>query len=262
MTMSLHPIARALRAAFAPLHQTLTSYMLRAGLMLALDDTGVPGDSLLAGDTPADPAAPADPLAAAPAGEAKPADGEAKPEDKPQVKAPEKYEFKAPEGYEIDAEVLTKFDPVLRELDLTQEQAQKLIDFAPEFIGKHIEQTAQKTAETVLTQLGFEDVRGWADAIKKDPDVGGDKLAESRAAAMTAVDRFGSPELKRLIGAAPLDPAAPAGQRRFAPLGNNPALFKFLARVGREISADGFVPGGKNATPTRPFYDNSPQLKA
>ncbi|EEJ8798826.1 peptidase, partial [Salmonella enterica subsp. enterica] len=39
--------------------------------------------------------------------------------------APEKYAFTAPEGQELDTSALAQFEPVARELILTQEQAQK-----------------------------------------------------------------------------------------------------------------------------------------
>lgn len=45
--------------------------------------------------------------------------------------APEKYAFTAPEGQELDTSALAQFEPVARELNLTQEQAQKLVDVYP-----------------------------------------------------------------------------------------------------------------------------------
>lgn len=50
-------------------------------------------------------------------------------EGKPAPGAPEKYEdFKAPEGFELDKAVLDDVVPLFKELNLNQEQAQKLID--------------------------------------------------------------------------------------------------------------------------------------
>ena len=42
--------------------------------------------------------------------------------------APEKYEFQMPEGVEMDQAAMDLFDPVLKELDLPTEKAQKLVD--------------------------------------------------------------------------------------------------------------------------------------
>ncbi len=49
--------------------------------------------------------------------------------NKSDVGAPEKYEFKAPEeGQELDKGALEVFEPIARELNLNNEQAQKLVD--------------------------------------------------------------------------------------------------------------------------------------
>lgn len=54
--------------------------------------------------------------------------------DKPEG-APEKYEFQAAEGVELDTEALKEFEPVARELNLTNEQAQKLVDAYPKILA-------------------------------------------------------------------------------------------------------------------------------
>lgn len=50
--------------------------------------------------------------------------------------APEKYAFTAPEGQELDTSALAQFEPVARELNLTQEQAQKLVDVYPKVLAE------------------------------------------------------------------------------------------------------------------------------
>ncbi|ECV7263739.1 TPA: peptidase, partial [Salmonella enterica subsp. enterica serovar Strathcona] len=99
---------------------------------MALTDT--------AGGTQTDPGTgkpsenpPADPPSDGPASE-KPHDPPADPNKPTPPKeetppgAPEKYAFTAPEGQELDTSALAQFEPVARELNLTQEQAQKLVD--------------------------------------------------------------------------------------------------------------------------------------
>ncbi len=49
-------------------------------------------------------------------------------DDKKADGAPEKYEFKAPDGREYDAEVLNNFSEVAKDLNLSQDAAQKLLD--------------------------------------------------------------------------------------------------------------------------------------
>lgn len=53
-----------------------------------------------------------------------------KPDDKPAAGAPETYtDFKAPDGYSIAKETIDAATPIFKDLGLTQDQAQKLVDF-------------------------------------------------------------------------------------------------------------------------------------
>lgn len=227
------------------LHNLLTRYLRAMGLMLMLDGEGAgaapaPAPTGAAplmggdvGDPPGGETKPAEGETKPSAGETKPAEGETKPGDKPEPKAPEKYEFKAPEGFEkLDEEVLGKFDPVFRELDLTTEQAQKLIDLAPALIGKHATAAVEKT----IADLGYTDAAGWADQIRNDPEIGGEKLAESMAVVLKARDAFAPPALVKML--------------KTTPLGNHPDVFRMFHAIGKAISEDGYVPGGKTRTAT------------
>ena len=55
--------------------------------------------------------------------------GEPEPET---VEVPEKYEFNMPEGRELDSEMVEKFTPVLKDLKISQEGAQKLAELLVE----------------------------------------------------------------------------------------------------------------------------------
>jgi hypothetical protein len=50
-----------------------------------------------------------------------------KEDDKPEG-APEKYEFELPEGVEVDQAAMDVFEPILKELDLPNDKAQKLAE--------------------------------------------------------------------------------------------------------------------------------------
>ena len=55
---------------------------------------------------------------------------EPKADDKPIAPTvPEKYDFKAPEGQSLDAALVERATPIFKELGLTQDAAQKLVDF-------------------------------------------------------------------------------------------------------------------------------------
>ncbi|EBZ4662830.1 peptidase [Salmonella enterica subsp. enterica serovar Bovismorbificans] len=159
--------------------------------------------------------------------EEKSADGDKSKEDKPaedkeqkQEGAPEKYEFQAAEGVELDAEALKDFEPVARELNLTNEQAQKLVDTYPKILEgvQHRQMEAwQKTTEQ------------WAADVKADKEIGGDKLTSNLSAAQRALDQFGTPELKEYLNT--------------TGLGNHPDLVKTFVKIGKAMSEDGMVDG-------------------
>lgn len=157
--------------------------------------------------------------------ENKPADGD-KPADKPDDKekkpegAPEKYEFTAGEGVELDSEALKDFEPVARDLNLTNEQAQKLVDAYPKILAG----VQQRQAEAWQKQT-----EGWADTVKADKEIGGDKLTANLSAAQRALDQFGTPELKEYLNA--------------TGLGNHPDLVKTFVKIGKAMSEDGMVDG-------------------
>ncbi|EPY7067852.1 TPA: peptidase [Klebsiella pneumoniae] len=156
----------------------------------------------------------------------KPADGD-KPADKPDDKeqkpegAPEKYEFKPAEGQELDTAALEQFEPIARELNLTNEQAQKMVDL----YGTKIMPMVQKQqAEAWQAQT-----EEWAATVKADKEIGGDKLTANLGVAQRALDTFGTPALKEYLNG--------------TGLGNHPELVKAFVKVGKAMSEDGVVTG-------------------
>jgi len=157
----------------------------------------------------------------------KPADGD-KPADKSDDKeqkpegAPEKYEFKPAEGQELDTSALEQFEPIARELNLTNEQAQKMVDLygtkIMPMVQKQQAEAWQKTTEQ------------WAADVKADKEIGGDKLTANLSAAQRALEQFGDPELKEYLDS--------------TGLGNHPALVKAFIKVGKAMSEDKVVTGG------------------
>lgn len=135
--------------------------------------------------------------------------------------APEKYEFTAGEGVELDTEALKDFEPVARELNLTNEQAQKLVDAYPKILAG----VQQRQAEAWQKQT-----EGWAETVKADKEIGGDKLTANLSAAQRALEQFGDPELKEYLDS--------------TGLGNHPALVKAFIKVGKAMSEDKVVTGG------------------
>lgn len=142
--------------------------------------------------------------------------------DKDTDGAPTEYaDFTVPEEMGIDQTALEAFVPVAKELGLTQEQAQKMVDLQSDFVQKNAEAQMNAWAET-QTQ--------WRDAVKADTEVGGDAMDEKVALAKKALDKVGTPELRALLDA--------------TGTGNNLEFIRFFSRVGALIGDDTMHFGG------------------
>lgn len=143
-------------------------------------------------------------------------DGEASGDAQP--KAPEKYEFTLSEGFEIDPAVVEQFDPVFRELDLTNEEATKL--------AEGYAQIRQKEAEAWHAE-----VAGWGEKVKADAEIGGDKLPDMAAAAVRVIGLYGTPELRNFLNE--------------TGYGNHPELVRVFARIGMALPKEDRVVEGE-----------------
>ena len=149
--------------------------------------------------------------------------------------APAEYtDFTLPDGMEVDKELMEGFLPLAKEFDLTQADAQKLIDLQAASMVKV--GTAQE--EAWATQ-----VKTWRDETKMDKEIGGDKLAETLGLAKQGLDKLGTPELGKLLDT--------------TGLGNNLAFVRFFAKVGKEVTDDNINPGnpsGEAVDPAKVLY--------
>lgn len=151
--------------------------------------------------------------------EAKEGETEAKADDKPG--APEEYgEFAMPEGIALDTELGGELKTIAKELNLTQEQAQKLAD-----LGAKQAQKSQASHADALAAAR----ETWANDAKADKEFGGEKFLENMAVAKKAVDAYASKDLKVL-----LDQTG---------LGNHPEMIRLFHKVGQTISEDRFDGG-------------------
>lgn len=136
---------------------------------------------------------------------------------------PESYsDFTLPEGVELDAALLEKAAPIFKELGLSQDAAQKLVDFQAEMV-KEGEQSQTDAFNTL--------VEGWQKDSKNDKEFGGDKFDESIATALLTIDKFGTPEFKELM--------------EDHGVGNHPEMIRFMLKIGTLLKED--VPGGFSA---------------
>ena len=120
--------------------------------------------------------------------EAKPTEGDKKP-DAAQG-APEKYEFTAPEGFKINQEVIDKATPIFKELGLSQEAAQKLVNLQMEREAKAA--TAGAEAYNAIRE-------GWRKEVLANPDLstGGKLKPEVSESIARAIDGIGDASLSK-----------------------------------------------------------------
>jgi len=145
---------------------------------------------------------------------------EATAEAKPTV-APEAYaDFSLPEGVQLDSAVMGEFGTLAKELNLSQDQAQKLVDLQ----AKATAGTAQQLQAAIDKQADQ-----WAADAKSDKEYGGDKFDENLAVSKAALDKFATPEFRAFL--------------EQSKLGNHPEMLRAFYRIGQAVGQDGFVPG-------------------
>lgn len=149
-------------------------------------------------------------------------------------KPAEDYEITAPEGVVIDGETSAAFNALSKELALSQEQSQKIVDRIAPMIAA--QQT--KARDTAL--------EGWESAAKSDAEFGGEKITESLSVAKRALSQFGSAGLRELLNS--------------TGLGSHPEIIRLLYRAGKSISEDTIAPQSTSAPtqtdPARVMFPN------
>ena len=124
-------------------------------------------------------------------------------------------EFTIPDGMELDKGAMEAFTPIAKELGLTQDQAQKLVDVY-----------SNANADAVATMGSQIDAlhQTWIQEVKDDPDLGGAKFDETVATARTFINGYGDQKLTDVLNE--------------TGLGNHPAVVKLFYKLGRSMSED------------------------
>lgn len=170
----------------------------------------------------------------------------------PPSSAPETYaDFKAPEGQTLDPKLMESASPLFKELGLTQDAAQKLVDFYAKNTG-NVEAELYKQVEKTRSD--------WRDQVKSDPVIGKD-LTKTLQEIGRAKDKLPS-DVRTALNEA-MD---------YTGAGDHPAvvraLYEFAKLVNEGIHVNGVSPSplGQNAAGkvTRPslassIYPNLPQ---
>ena len=160
----------------------------------------------------------------------------------PATGAPEAYaNFTAPEGTTLDAATISEATPIFKELGLTQEQAQKLVDFYS---------TKSSKTNSDLSKA-VDDMRaGWRDAVMADPDLG-PKIDSVKVELGRAKDRL--PAAVRTA----FDEAL-----NLTGLGDHPAIVKGFFEMAKLVNEGTHVTGGGPSAEgqTAPGKSNRPSI--
>jgi hypothetical protein len=146
---------------------------------------------------------------------------------KPAAPAAKYADFHLPAGVTLDPELTAEFEALAQELALPQDAAQRLVDMHASRMQTH--QSANHAK--------------WQHQSRNDAEIGGANLSRTIAVANRALDRFGTPQLRSALSE--------------TGIGNHPEFIRFVHRVGKALSEDGYVPashGRVNKSYAETFY--------
>jgi len=196
-------------------------------------------------DTPADPSV--DSPADAPDDSLKASDDDPAPktllsddESKGDGEGDAELSWQPPDGVELQPEhtaQLESFKVMAKDMGLTQDQFQQLLDF-------DIKRGADSVQQ--MTTAYEERVDSWADAVRADTELGGDSMPEILSVAKQARDALATDELKSLLE------FPTAENPNGLALGNHPEVIRLFYRIGQAIGDHRFVIGGDAVTQDAP----------
>lgn len=146
--------------------------------------------------------------------------------DDGQAGAPETYELslKDEEGNDValDPEMVQAADAVLRELDLSNEQANRLLPLAQQMTLR-----GQDSALKAVSDAGAEQAKTWLETAKAAEDIGGSNFTSTIEAAAVGLDALGltkGTEFRELLDT--------------SGLGNHPDMIRTFAQLGKLAGED------------------------
>ncbi len=171
--------------------------------------------------------------------------------------------FNIPEGVEMNQEHFNEISELANSYGLTQQQTQAGVDYFFNVQDRLME----------MENHAFEQERTqWIDTVKTDREIGGENLDSKLGIAKQAMDRFSPPALDK-NGKPLVSPhGKPYVDERGRPwsqlhvlseelgIGDHPEFIRFLYRVGKGISEDGYVSGSRTGnqakSPAEILYPN------
>lgn len=142
--------------------------------------------------------------------------------------APEKYELNLPEKSAIEPEMLGKVEAYAKANNLSNEQAQAVLNHNHEIVNSYVESANKKLA-------GLNEVT-WKDELIKDEEFGGSKFQENGELAAKAAEKFFGKEF--------------VDELKTMNLNHHPKLFRGFVRIAKAMQNDKFVNPGMSSGST------------
>lgn len=142
------------------------------------------------------------------------------------------YKLTLPEKTLFDAAALEGITAFAKDLGLSAEAAQKLVERDSQMLDKFAEHV-----DAVVKAEHAERVEGWKKAVETDKELGGEKFKETAYLADKALRMFATPEFKKALNE--------------TGFGNHPELVRVFTKIGKSISEDSFTTKGVGDAPAK-----------
>jgi hypothetical protein len=138
---------------------------------------------------------------------------------------PDKYDLKLPADAKLDAQAIERVSVKARELGLSNESAQKLLETT----------NAEVNAFWGDKVVAYKEATDrWVGQVVDDKEIGGVEANANAELAKKVIQRFGSEELKKLL--------------KTTGYGNHPELVRIFVRIGKTMKEDDLIPPGSQDT--------------
>lgn len=148
------------------------------------------------------------------------------------------YELKLGENNLLAESFVEKTKEFAKENNLTNEQAQAILDKQNEAVNEYLNAENQKLVE---------ELEGWRKQVIDDPVMGGNNLKATAENARRVVERFGTPEFTEIL--------------KTTGYGDHPEVVRFLSTLGSVMADDSLILGKAGASKEVPvedlFYGNN-----
>lgn len=148
-----------------------------------------------------------------------------------------KYDLKLPEGFDAPEGLMDSFKEMAKELKLSNESAQKMVDLAV----KQAQEIESRNQEVWLAQR-----EAWREELTEDPKYGGKNLDATLRNAARVFQLYGNEAVVEALN-------------NFG-LGDHPEFVKMFARIGQALREDRLVEGEKGRPTSKSlesvFYPN------